>query len=414
MSGEKPKDTPEDTAKPTSVLESAITPQFLVAAGVGEVKLTFVQQLDRARVKFEFSNKDLRVTCNNESGTRGIFEHDFRSDARVQRYEIKARTIKEESSERVEILFLGIQDDDVLHREAFDLSLKPKIGIPDKIDPMAWLRYLLQVTEPWPKWIRRLVALVFVVFVVGSLLAHYDVLPGKLFGTSSSAEPAPYEGDWTDHFNEGERPDPTKWRASATPWTLERIAPDSTAQALKVSGDEVGLIRIADPKKALVDCCISFRLLVTKNQRSASWVLRARNELNYYLFTLTFPTASTGAKIKGAVYENGKEASPINGNDDPLDYQPFDEGDVLKICIEVKGQSLKHTFQLLDKYATVTDGSPIDPTKVDLNANNIIERAFSDPRYRYGAFGFKGGETGQFLKILQVEIGQDSSVCERA
>jgi hypothetical protein len=213
---------------------------------------------------------------------------------------------------------------------------------------------------------------------------------------------------WEDHFNNGgEQPDPLKWGDAPPAWKLVPVKNDVSNKALLVSGTDVGLVSLQDEYQALYDCTVKFTIIVAENQRSASWVVRAKDKQSHYLFEFDFPTTPTGgARLNGYVCEAGQRLpGTLRGNNNSLDYGPLHEGDRLHITIEIKGSEFNHTFLLINPMtATPPDGRVRLQRGFNRGHGLAYERAFTDPRYAYGQFGFTAAGADGEMKVQQLEI----------
>jgi hypothetical protein len=210
--------------------------------------------------------------------------------------------------------------------------------------------------------------------------------------------PSPYFGLWSDFFTHtsDNRPDPTKWDAPSG-WFLDSGSSSTgNDRELVVRGTEIGFNKLP-AGYAFYNFDFCFKITVLDSRGSVTWVLRARNKRDYYLFRMTFPQRREGAKIEGYAYEDGKQPRSLSGPDVPIYYAPFDKEDLLFITIHVEDEKFKHFFKLQRRNRSNIDGLHLRP----------VPWLFTDDPnrfYRFGTIGFRGDDQGGIVKVDDVRI----------
>ncbi len=118
-----------------------------------------------------------------------------------------------------------------------------------------------------------------------------------------------------------------------------------------------------------------------RNGRGAAWVVRARDEKNYYLFQLTGPSGSSPKRFYSFICQDGEIkalANPV------IIAEPLNNPtESFTIIVEAKGSTITHKIAL--KSAPKTDGpQPLSPP-------------ITDYRIPIGAIGFATKDDEQFL-----------------
>jgi hypothetical protein len=174
--------------------------------------------------------------------------------------------------------------------------------------------------------------------------------------------------------------------------------------AIDVVGPEVGLVRLSvlDPTglNSLWDFKALIVIEVTKDQQAASWVLRARNKNDYYLFKLIFPTSLTNAaKLECFVYQSGKPRRVLPDESLTIDLYPFYEGDVLTISVLARENTFTNTIQL---------NNSSNPMNQSGNAGRSFPYTFTDNGYskndEFGSLGFRGDEPNYRMRVMQIRV----------
>jgi hypothetical protein len=159
--------------------------------------------------------------------------------------------------------------------------------------------------------------------------------------------PSVYKGDWNEEFISPQLDslNPENWKATPPLWKLTTSqGKDNSNKALWVKGSDIGLNYLAH--SSLYDFDLTLEIIVVDGQQNISWVLRAKDKMNYYLFVLNFaPGDNTKAILKAFVFENGRKVREM----EPVQigyYFPFTEGTLLFVEISVRDNQFAHTFKI--------------------------------------------------------------------
>lgn len=225
--------------------------------------------------------------------------------------------------------------------------------------------------------------------------------------------------EWHDEFYGRDTLDTNKWDAPPN-WKLEHVeGKDTNIKALVITGEEIGLIKLPDKTQRPSNSNVHFVIIVAEGQSSASWILRAQDKHNFYLFTLKFPTNGHNAAVNGYLYSNGKASreldktnSPANAVLGPLPYTgPFYKDDTIFVTIDLNGEQFSHNVKLVSAEVTKSlKGEPYDPQKINDKSDVEVFFTFIDQSNSYpsGLFGLKAG-AGDTLIIRDVTIKAGST-----
>lgn len=181
-----------------------------------------------------------------------------------------------------------------------------------------------------------------------------------------------FSPEFSDFFLEGAR----FWKIP-TSWQVNR-------GNMIVRGPGVGLLKDRVYKNFKMAFDVRFL-----NGKGAVWVVRARDEENYYLFQLSGPKAATPNTFRTFVCENGA-VKHIKTDFVAEDLSRPD--DSYHIVVEARGPAIKHSIQI--KSAPRADG----PQPMSL---------LSDTTFSYGAIGFAtmdGEESSVFFVSIVPEV----------
>jgi hypothetical protein len=162
-----------------------------------------------------------------------------------------------------------------------------------------------------------------------------NLVAGKQEALSLKLAPIAISPPFTETFSEG-----LKFWAAPSSWKV------STAQGnrwMTVNGPGMGFARnIDNDKRVYKDFTMTFALSF-KNGKGAVWMIRARDEKNYYLFQLTGPKGRLQNNFLSYICQNGV----IKQINQPM-YVPVDlskPDDTFHITIEVKGTTITHRIK---------------------------------------------------------------------
>src|ERR1044072_3032950 len=180
--------------------------------------------------------------------------------------------------------------------------------------------------------------------------------------------PSPFEGEWTEEFISPQQDslNSARWGPIPELWKLtESQGKDNHDKALLVKGTSVGLNYLDG--STLYDFDLSLEMIVISGQRNASWILRAKDRENYYLFVINFyQGGGTKALLQGFVVQNGQPVKEMESRQ--VDYYfPFTEGTLLFIDINVRDNVFKHTFQISKRLVYEGDKPKLDPNQSEMN-----------------------------------------------
>ncbi len=165
----------------------------------------------------------------------------------------------------------------------------------------------------------------------------------------------------------------TKWIVPQN-WKLER-------RGLLISGPQVGLFRTPTEKRAFNvyrDFKMSFDIRFTSG-RGASWVVRARDEQNYYMFQLVPAADGLQSRFNFYVCRQGE----CTLKDSKRYPEPLNKpNDSYFVQLETRGVEFVHRITVQSN-PRVDDPQPLG--------------TFSDDTFTYGGVGFRGTDENQAL-----------------
>lgn len=157
-----------------------------------------------------------------------------------------------------------------------------------------------------------------------------------------------------------------------------------------VKGDGVALFRRGQkethPFNYYSDLTLVFKVSFS-NQKGAAWVVRARDEKNYYRFDLTTSRSSRGEKR--FIFSVCKEGKCVEKWSDPVIAKIENPGEALTIKLVVSGNELHHFIDVFS-----------DPTEKMRPLGRII----TDETFKVGGVGLtgSGGVEMQITKFLVI------------
>ncbi|HEX7313016.1 MAG TPA: hypothetical protein VF297_03800 [Pyrinomonadaceae bacterium] len=158
---------------PEQVLQKVNFPKVLRCSRTEKFTLLFCPHVSYAKVYFQVSSDNIRITCNNQEGDDNTFEFDFvnRSDSLKQTLEVAAKQIDADSMELIRVYCYeenGELTSPPVHRW---LKLTPRVKPPDKVyDVVRLFLWLRDIFVCWPLWGQLAV-------LPATLLLAYFLLP---------------------------------------------------------------------------------------------------------------------------------------------------------------------------------------------------------------------------------------------
>lgn len=415
---------------PEQVLHTCKFPKELRCSRAERIKLIFCPHVSYAKVVFQFSSEDLRLTCNNQEGEDNTFEFDFanRNDNLEQTFEIAARRIEADSLELVRIYCFdehGELTSPSIHRW---VKLRPRVPPPDKwSDVLRLIRWLGDVFMCWPLWVQ-------LATVVGTLLIAFLLLPVFLPEVWQDRlnrfwEDALVRVYWPDRAEEWEdqielnrnrewinRGDWEFTGLQVTPQEVPQLPLEGEAQAtdggdnnqgaaiqgeaaqatptpdivdgvLLIKGDGYGISKKLGTEAAFYDYDLKFRVKFVKGN-AVRWILRADPvKQSWYEFELR--RDSGRLSLNGYVYTDAARApEPLKGSGAII---PIDgccqSNDEILIMVKVRGYQFSHCVSVHPRPLLEED----ERTSIgkDWEAG-VLEDTRRFGRFRYGNVGLLG------------------------
>jgi TIR domain len=382
------------------VLLSHSIPEEVTDLKPEEVILNFYPALPYARVKFHPRYDQVEITCDDQVNDDCVFEYDFSKglDDYRQSFEIKVKKIQR-PTEELEIIFYDERDNTLNSLVRHEIKLR---HIEPPPPPPLWRRQSLLI----PAASLLLAGLLFAAFhyeIPSPLVEHLKIRWGL-------KDPYRYVGLQGARFDGTDWDAPSDWRICGRQSnTLDDCkSPAQGDKALFIVGSGAGFYKLPPGDYydyyAYYNAIISFDIVITQGQRSATWILRARNDKSsYYLIKMTFPVDKSGASIEGSIYKKGMPPTRLASPPQPLKYLEFHEGDVLTVTIEAREGSLKHWFYLVRK-TPVPKNDGLTGIKIPTDSSDGWEISDQSKSFlRFGTVGFQG-EDGEIMKVANLQI----------
>lgn len=369
--------------RPAGRMMKAAVPKKITGTRREAICLTFRQDISDARVEFKYSNDALIITSGGRQDRTFGF-HFTPGYGHVRRLEMGAKLIEKESQDLLTITCCDSHKSDELQEESHWVKLLPGVSLRD----IAIIGPSLKLI--WAGVCNQYFGHLLILIVVFEALFHY--VPKFRSFTSEHTEraeihlgviaPYPYAGNW-EGVNSGKR----AWGVFPAGWNFG-IDPKTRRTVLTVKGSEVGLSQLENPLYGFFDFVANFDLRYLENQKSAAWIIHAKNRgEDYYLFTMTFPTDdnSETAILEGSVYRNRRKYRAM---DPPLQllqhFVKLTPGDRLYVTVRVLKDGQFENCIRVNRAIPMMD---------DFYSQNT-QTIFHDPEklYPYGAFGFRADD----------------------
>ena len=372
------------------------------------LSIEFFPNVAYVKIKFTFKNSNIRISGEQPCSEECTFEY-FRKDDQYNKvFEIWTVQADATTLEPIDISFYDEEGESVsslIRGRILFRRFTPANSIV-RLPLSAWDRF---VCIPW--WLLVLAGVLILVASGTYLALRYDEDDRRRFKERiliATIWPSSFKGDWPEEFinPQSNSLNPKNWKATPSQWTLtEGQGRDTSNKALFVTGSGVGFNYLG--RSSLYDFDLSLEMIVVDGQQNASWVLRAKDQGDYYLFVLDFaPGNGTQALLRGFVVEKGRKVGEMV----PVQigyFFPFSDKTLLYIDIQVRDNQFAHRFRIAK--AQIKDGRFVrDLNQPQMNKSMPLATpaTLTDPErhYRYGLIGFTVDGQGGEMKVDTIRI----------
>jgi hypothetical protein len=216
---------------------------------------------------------------------------------------------------------------------------------------------------------------------------------------AASLKPKLWPGPWAPVMAKG---DAKSWQIVRGPaWPNVPLDPAGNAMALKVTAGSLGFANLIG--YTLGDYDADFTISLAADQESVSWIVRARNEKEYYAITDSFTgDVKKGIVgnhvVQGCLYRDGKIAGTCQPYSN-LYFAPLQQNDSLKVNMAVRGFTVQATVTL-ERHPLL-----VQPPKGDMsNRPNELGFTIPDRKLSQGWFGFRADGPRQDFAVYQITL----------